>query len=1455
MRVKIVAWIASISLSCLGALAQEVPDSLSDLAVQAPGVARSAMRLGHSDPNRVLHVSVSLPLADEAGLQSYVDSISDPKGPNYRKFLTPEDVGVQFGLPQNKVDAVKNYLIANGFGIRLVGKNRMSILADCTVAQAEAAFHTTISDFQTSDPKAPGNHSFYCFTSPLRVPSSIAPSILDVAGLESFTKPKARSTLSPTQTRHLYSLATMYGAGNHGEGRTIAISNWDGYRLTNVPLYYSQYGLPTPPGGVGSNITVVTISGGAGGGTAQGEGDLDIQMILGMAPLCNFRIYDGGNSDLIGVLTREANDNLADVISESWGWSLGSTTATAAHNLHLSMNAQGITYMAASGDSGTSIEPYSYPDYDPEVLLVGGTSATVDGSGNRTAEVGWNSGGGGWSNNTATFNVLPSWQHGTGVPSNINHRLVPDLAFHASGTQTSGAGAYYFYNNGALTGGYLGTSFACPVFAGMLGTTEQKIIGLGGLAADGLGHQRFGRIQDLLYSQNMRSDIWLDITSGANGTLPNGSTSTAGAGWDFVTGLGVMNMDAFAASQAGSNGDFTVNATPSSQNVGRGYGTSFTVSTAALNNFSGTVGFTVTGLPTGATATFTPSSLAAGGSTTLGISTASNTTTGTFTLTIKATSGNLVHTTTVTLTVSVPNFTIAAAPSGQTVQQGSSATYTVTTTAVNSFSGAIALSVTGLPTGAAATFNPTSINSSGSSTLTVTTTSGTTPAGAYTLTIKGISGQLNHTTTVTLTVNVPDFSIAVSPSSQSVIRPAAATYTVTTTALNSFSGSIALTVTGLPTGTTATFNPTSITGSGTSTLTVTPGANTPAGTYTLTVKGTSGSLSHTSTATFVVTIPDFTISATPSTQNVIQGNSVNYTVTTTAQNTFSGTVALTATGLPTGATATFSPTSISGAGTSTLTISTGPTTPGGTYTITIKGTSSPLSHTTTVKVVVSVPDFTIAAAPASQTVIQGNSATYTVTTTSVNTFAGTVALTATGLPTGATATFNPTSISGAGSSTLTVTTASNTPGGTFTITIKGTSGNLIHTTSVKLVVNVPNFTIAASPASQTVIQGNGANYTVTTTSTYGFAGTINLSASGLPAGVAASFSPTSVTGAGTSTLTLTTGPTTPGGTFTVTVIGTSGSLTHSTTIKLVVNVPNFTIAAAPASQTVIQGNSTTYTVTTTSTYTFAGVVGLSVSGLPAGAGASFSPATITGAGSSTLTVTTSSSTPGGTYTITITGTSGSLVHSTTVRMTVNVPNFTLVATPSTQSVVQGSGTRFTISTTAINSFSGVVNLSVTGLPTGVVGNFTPATITGAGSSFFDISTDVSTPYTTYTLTITGTCGSIAHSTTVKLVVISIIPPDFSLSMSASNLVVNRGNSTSCQVFATPTYGFSGSVTATVTGQPRGMSATCSPSTFKGSTTLIVAASSSTAPGTYTLTITGKYGTTIVHTATVTVTVQ
>lgn len=299
-----------------------------------------------------------------------------------------------------------------------------------------------------------------------------------------------------------------------------------------------------------------------------------------------------------------------------------------------------------------------------------------------------------------------------------------------------------------------------------------------------------------------------------------------------------------------------------------------------------------------------------------------------------------------------PNFSLSITPSSQTVTAGGSTTYTVSTTALNSFTGTVTLAVSGLPSGATGAFNPTSIASTGSSTLTVTTSSAT-PGGTYTLMITGTSGSLVQTVTATLVVNAPDFSLSVSPASQTITIGGNTTYTVSTSALNGFAGSVALSLTGLPAGVTATFNPTSITGTGSSTLTVTTSSSTPAGTYTLTITGASGALSHSDNVTLIVNSPpDFTISATPVSLTVSRGKSGRYTVTIGSLNGFNGAVTLSVSGVPSKTTASFSSPTVTGSGSVTMTVNVGRQTAVGSYTLTIMGVSGSLTHITPVTLVV-----------------------------------------------------------------------------------------------------------------------------------------------------------------------------------------------------------------------------------------------------------------------------------------------------------------------------------------------------------------------------------------------------------------------------------------------------------------------------------------------------------------------
>jgi PKD repeat protein len=205
-----------------------------------------------------------------------------------------------------------------------------------------------------------------------------------------------------------------------------------------------------------------------------------------------------------------------------------------------------------------------------------------------------------------------------------------------------------------------------------------------------------------------------------------------------------------------------------------------------------------------------------------------------------------------TRTITVPDFSVSSATASRSVLPGGGAPYTATVTAGTGFSGTVAFSVTGLPPGATASFTPASVNSSGSTTLIVSTIAST-PPGSYPLTITGTSGPLAHSVNVTLVVNADaDFTIAVAAPSLTVNKGDTASYTVTIASGQGFSGTVDLSVTGLPKFASPTFTPTSIVNSGTSVLTVSTKKNVRAGTYNLTITGTSNGVVHSTNASFNV---------------------------------------------------------------------------------------------------------------------------------------------------------------------------------------------------------------------------------------------------------------------------------------------------------------------------------------------------------------------------------------------------------------------------------------------------------------------------------------------------------------------------------------------------------------------------------------------------------------------------
>ncbi|MEN3337570.1 MAG: hypothetical protein V7647_1246, partial [Acidobacteriota bacterium] len=227
-----------------------------------------------------------------------------------------------------------------------------------------------------------------------------------------------------------------------------------------------------------------------------------------------------------------------------------------------------------------------------------------------------------------------------------------------------------------------------------------------------------------------------------------------------------------------------------------------------------------------------------------------------------------------------------------------------------------------------------------------------------------------------------------------------------------------------------------------------------------------------------------------------------------------------------------------------------------------------------------------------------------------------------------------------------------TPGSfvaSFTVTDDGGSASAAATRTI----SVPDFSVSSTPSSGTVAPGAATTYTATITAGAGFTGTVDLGVSGLPAGASGPFSPSSLTGGGSSTLTVTTAPGTAAGTYPLTITATSGSVVHTASATLVVTqTGDFSITVAPVSRTIAGGGSTTYTVTIAPAGGFQGTVNLAVLGLPKFVTATFSPASVAQGGTSVLTVATKKQTRSGSATLTITGTAGGLAHSVTCALVV-----------------------------------------------------------------------------------------------------------------------------------------------------------------------------------------------------------
>src|SRR5579862_3957681 len=162
-----------------GAQVQALPDS------QVAAVQHARL-MGAVAPSQVLSLSIGLQPRFPAELKAFCDAVSDPFSPTYRHYMTPDQVGEAFGAAATDVNNVVSYLMTKGIKITFVAPNRMAILAQATVAQAQAAFGTKINQYSLS------GRTFRANESAVTLPSNIAPVVVNVGGLETFAIPHRR---------------------------------------------------------------------------------------------------------------------------------------------------------------------------------------------------------------------------------------------------------------------------------------------------------------------------------------------------------------------------------------------------------------------------------------------------------------------------------------------------------------------------------------------------------------------------------------------------------------------------------------------------------------------------------------------------------------------------------------------------------------------------------------------------------------------------------------------------------------------------------------------------------------------------------------------------------------------------------------------------------------------------------------------------------------------------------------------------------------------------------------------------------------------------------------------------------------------------------------------------------------------------------------------------------------
>jgi subtilase family serine protease len=515
----------------VAALAQAEPRTL--LTSHVPDAVSSGVAplIGHVAPDQHLSLAISLPLRNEAGLDDLVQQIYDRQNPNYHRYLSVQEFTRQFGPVQTDYAAVLQFANAHGLSVVETAPNRMVLDVEGRSADIESAFHVAMNLYQHPTE----NRTFYA---PDREPTvDLDVPLLHVSGLDNFSLPHPKN-IQPSQSMHVDGTtkttgsgpggyfvgsdtrAAYYGSGPlNGSGQSVGLFEFAGYEVSDVQRYFKKLhqSLYVPIKGVSLNGVSLSCPPAT---CDDGEQALDIEMSISMAPgLDQVVVYVGGYP--ASIFNRMATDNTSKQLSCSWGWT---DNENILDPIFKEMAVQGQSVFVATGDDGSaSPAGYVWPADDPYVTAVGGTDLITDGPGGPwKSETGWSGSAGMPSKNGVP---IPPYQMLKGVVTPLNHasstlRNIPDVSAEANTNQ-------WICADGGCSGGWGGTSFAAPQWAGILAMANEQ--------AFSYGKPTLGFLNPVLYEIGVGPDYvtdFHDILKGNNGKY------SAVKGYDLVTGWG-----------------------------------------------------------------------------------------------------------------------------------------------------------------------------------------------------------------------------------------------------------------------------------------------------------------------------------------------------------------------------------------------------------------------------------------------------------------------------------------------------------------------------------------------------------------------------------------------------------------------------------------------------------------------------------------------------------------------------------------------------------------------------------------------------------------------------------------------------------------------------------------------------------------------------------------------------